>query len=93
MKNTQISLQDTVSSLINQIRNNDNVPHKHHIKLWKNDKAMTFQGIVKYLKDKTRSMSYSSKCTGIGKLIENNDTVIENLDLGDGDYFIAQTSD
>ena len=54
---------------------------------------MTFQAIVKYLKDKLRSYHSSSKCTGIGKLIENNDIVIEDLDLGDGGYFIAEVSD
>lgn len=94
MKTIQISLQETIGGLIDQIKENDkNLPHKCHIKMWRNDKAMTLQGIAKYLKEKTRNLGWSAKCTGIGKLIENNDTVIDDLDLGEGDYFIAQASD
>jgi len=42
MKATQIYLQDTIASLITQIKQNENVPNKCHLRLWKNDKAMTF---------------------------------------------------
>lgn len=35
----------------------------------------------------------SFKCDGLGRLIENTDIVIENLELADGDYFIAEVSD
>ena len=93
MKATQISLQDTISNLINQIKTNESISDKNTVKLWRNDKNLTIQGIIKYLKGKLKYHNSNFKCDGLGKLIENNDIIINDLELANGDYFIAEVSD
>lgn len=42
-----------------------------------------------YIKDKVKHMVSIYRFDGVGKYIDKENAVLSDLDLGDGDYFIA----
>ena len=53
----------------------------------------SLEKLYKYIKEKTEKMYSSYHFDGVGKLIEDQDTIIQDLNIGQNDYFIAEVSD
>jgi hypothetical protein len=59
------------------------------IRLWKNDKDLTLEDLYKYIKEKTKRSFSISLFDGKGKVIDDEDAKLEDLNLAEGEYFIA----
>lgn len=63
------------------------------MRLWKNGKDVSVEDIYRYIKEKTKKMLSIYTMDGKGKLIDNQDATLSDLNLEEGDYFIVEVSD